>query len=91
MRFAWDPRKAESNLKKHRASFEEATTVFADPLAVIVEDPVFPDRSLIVGQSLLSRVLIVVFLESVRDQIRIVSARRATKHERKRYEEGQEV
>ena len=91
MRFAWDPQKAESNLRKHRVSSEEVTMVFADPLGVILEDLLLPDRSLIVGRSLPSRVITAVFLESVPDPMRIVSARRATKHERKRYEEGQEV
>ena len=84
MRFTWDPRKAASNLKK----LAEAVSVFADPLAAMLEDAVDPQRAILVGQSEKGRVLLVVFIEQSEDTIRIISARRATSHERKRYEEG---
>lgn len=88
MRFCWDPAKAASNARKHGVGFEEAVTVFGDPLALIVEDTIHPERWLIVGRSLAERVLVTVFAESAEDEVRIISARRATMHERRRYEEG---
>ncbi len=88
MRFSWDTRKAASNLKKHGVSFPEAATVFADPLAAMLEDPVHPERAILIGLSERERVIFTVFVELSEDSIRIVSARRATSHERRRYEEG---
>jgi len=88
VRFTWDPQKAASNLKKHGVSFVEAASVFADPLAAMVEDALDPERAILIGQSEKGRVLLVVFIEQSEDTIRIISARRATSHERKRYEEG---
>lgn len=88
MLFTWDPRKATANAKKHGVSFGEAVTVFADPLAFIVEDGVHPERSAIIGQSASLKVILVVYVDVVETQIRIISARRTTAHERKRYEEG---
>ena len=88
MRFTWDPKKAASNLKKHGVSFVEAVSVFADPLAAMLGDALDPARAILVGQSEKGRVLLVVFIEQSEDMIRIISARRATSHERKRYEEG---
>ena len=64
--------------------------MFADGLAKIVDDEVLPDRSLIVGESLLGRILVVAFSEPAGDVIRVISARRATNHERRRYESGEE-
>jgi uncharacterized protein len=87
--FAWDPRKASSNRKKHGVSFEEAATVFGDPLALAIEDAVDPGRVLLLGMSDRLRVLLVVHVELADDTIRLISARRATSHERRRYEEGQ--
>ena len=95
MRFTWDPDKAESNLSKHGVAFDEAATVFADPLAIIAEDAGYVERTIIIGQSTQTRVLVTVFIETHRDgdddadETRIISARRATKHERRRYEEGE--
>jgi uncharacterized DUF497 family protein len=63
--------------------------VFADPLALITEDPAHPVRALIVGESAKWRILLVVFAEIVDQDVRIISARRATPHERRRYEEGE--
>jgi uncharacterized DUF497 family protein len=88
MRFTWDPEKAASNLRKHGVSFREASTVFGDPLAAMVVDALDPERAILVGQSDRGRVLLTVFVELAEDMIRIISARRATSHERNRYEEG---
>jgi uncharacterized DUF497 family protein len=87
--FAWDPRQAASNGKKHGVSFEEAATVFGDPLALAIEDAVEPERTLLLGMSERLRVLVVVHVELADQTIRLISARRATSHERRRYEEGQ--
>ena len=89
MRFAWDKAKAEANATKHGVSFDEAATVFLDPLALIVEDPGHPENARIIGQSLSERILLVVFVEREEDALRLISARRATRHERRRYEEGE--
>ena len=75
LRFAWDPRKAALNLRKHGVTFEEATTVFADPLALIVEDVVLSDRAVIIGESASRHILVAVFIEIAEDDARIVSAR----------------
>ena len=88
MQFTWDSKKAESNLKKHGVSFGEAVTVFADPLALIMEDALYGERAILIGQSKKQRLLFTVFVELAADSIRIISARRATSHERRRYEEG---
>ena len=89
MNFTWDPRKAASNKKKHGVSFEEAATVFGDPLALAIEDVVEPERTLLLGMSERLRVLVVVHVELADETIRLIRARRATSHERRRYEEGQ--
>lgn len=87
MDFSWDERKAAANLKKHGVSFGEAATVFADPLALAINDEVHPDRTLLLGTSVRHRLLLVVHAELDESTIRIISARRATSHERRRYEE----
>ena len=89
MRFAWDERKADANARKHGVNFEEASTVFLDPLALIVEDPGHPENARIIGLSAARRILLVVFVERDEDALRLISARRATQHERRRYEEGE--
>lgn len=86
--FTWDPRKATGNLKKHGVSFDEAATVFGDPLALAFEDVSEPARTLLLGLSGRARVLVVVHVEIDDATMRIISARRATSHERRRYEEG---
>lgn len=88
MQFEWHDEKAKSNVKKHGVTFDEATTVFADPLAIVVEDAVHDERTVIIGLSAKQRVLVTVFVEFSDDHVRIISARRATPHERKKYEEG---
>ena len=90
IRFVWDSAKARSNVQKHRVSFPEALTVFADPLARIHDDPAHADREhreIIVGHSESGRLLLVSFIER-RGAIRLISARRVTSHERQDYEKG---
>jgi len=87
--FEWNPEKAEANLKKHGVSFEEAETVFSDPLSLTVPDPLHSDeenRFIITGCSEKQRQLIVVHTDR-NDKIRIISARLATPRERKKYEQ----
>ena len=89
--FEWDPKKAKSNEAKHAVSFEEAITVFADPLARIFDDPEHSEgerREIIVGHSS-GRRLILVSFTGTDDNIRLLSARKATREERKDYEENQ--
>jgi len=90
MNFEWDPSKATENLRKHRISFDEAATVFGDPLAVTFPDPDHSgseERLLTFGLSVQNRWLVVS--HTPRDpRIRIISARRVTRRERKIYEEG---
>ncbi len=88
MRFEWDAEKAAKNLKKHSVSFEEAVTVFYDPLAATFDDPdhsVGEDRFLTVGYSSHGRLLIVCHTER-RGTVRLINARRVTAGERKRHE-----
>jgi uncharacterized DUF497 family protein len=87
MHFTWDPRKAASNLRKHSVTFEEATTVFDDEYALVQPDLTHEDRLLILGTSTRARLLFVVYIEREADDVvRIISARKATSHERKAYE-----
>jgi len=89
MRGVWDEGKAELNTRKHGVTFEEAATVFSDPLALIIEDESQPENARIIGESAAARILLVVFLERDRDVLRLISARRATRRARRRYEEGE--
>jgi len=91
MKFQWDPEKAASNLRKHGISFDEAVTVFRDPLALIFDDEehsVDEHREIIIGMSTLRRMLLVCFVERDEDTVRIISARPATRTEIKDYEEN---
>ena len=88
MRFEWDPSKAAANKRKHGVSFEEAAECFQDPLAMIVEDSRYLERFILIGASLRRRLIFTVYVERDAALIRIVSARRATAGERKKYEEG---
>lgn len=88
MRFSWDKRKAASNLSKHGVSFPEAVTVFADRLARTIPDPdhsVGEHRFLTLGLSSLGRLLAVAHTEE-NDEVRVISARFATRRERADYE-----
>jgi uncharacterized DUF497 family protein len=90
MRFEWDPRKAASNIRKHQISFDEALTVFNDTLARIHDDEdhsVAEHREIIIGHSVLGRLMLVFFTERAEDVVRIFSARLATRKEREDYEE----
>ena len=90
MKFEWDPAKAIANLRKHRLSFDEAATVFLDPLAVSGPDPdhsLGENRYVTFGMSSLGRLLVVAHTHRP-GSIRIISARRADRWERKLYEEG---
>ena len=86
MRFVWDPRKATANLRKHRVSFEEASTAFDDELGAYYPDSLHEHRFILIGYWRRRRLLYVVHAEVEAEAIRIISARKATKHERTRYE-----
>ena len=86
MRFEWDPKKAAANLKKHGVSFEEAQTAFADDLGAYYPDTLHEGRFILIGYSKQRRLLYVVHAEVTVDFIRIISARKATKHEKAHYE-----
>ena len=83
--FEWDDAKAAANLGKHGVSFEEASTIFADPCYILQADESHPDHFWALGISGLARLLTVVHLERGR-RLRIVSARKATLTERQTYE-----
>lgn len=90
MKFEWDQSKAASNLKKHGVSFEEAKTVFDNPLAVIFDDEahsVDEQREIIIGHSRQNRLLLIAFTERS-GNVRIISARLSTRNERKDYEQN---
>jgi uncharacterized DUF497 family protein len=89
LNFEWDQRKADLNEKKHGVTFEEASTVFRDLLSLTIPDPLhseYEERFIIIGRSEKQRILVVVHTERG-DDIRLISARRATSHERETYEE----
>ena len=89
--FEWDEAKAAANFAKHGVSFDEAKSVFADALAAIFDDDehsVHELRELLIGHSVLDRLLVVSFTERGNGSIRIITARKATRRERKDYEEG---
>ena len=89
MEFEWDPKKAAKNLRKQRVSFNEAATVFGDPLSTTVPDPdhsMAENRYIIIGISNRRRVVMVAYTERG-ERIRIISARELTRTERKAYEE----
>ncbi len=89
IRFEWDPAKAESNEKKHGISFQEAKTVFWDEQGLVLEDPdhrLGEERLILLGLSRSLRLLVVVHTLRSGDVIRIISARKATRHEAKQYQ-----
>jgi uncharacterized DUF497 family protein len=88
MHFEWDRAKADANRRKHRVTFDEAASVFYDPLSATFPDPDSSrteERLVTIGQSSGRRLLVVVHTEQG-ETIRIISARLATAHERKRHE-----
>ncbi len=87
--FEWDPEKAQKNIQKHEVSFDEASSVFNDPMFITVLDDEHSsdeERYITIGLSNKSRLLLVAHTER-ENRIRIISARKATKHEEKFYEE----
>jgi uncharacterized DUF497 family protein len=91
--FEWDADKAARNKKKHGIAFEDAMTVFADPLAQIFDDPdhsVSEKRAIIVGNSVASHLLVVGFTER-QGTVRVINARAATVRERRHYEKDSET
>jgi uncharacterized DUF497 family protein len=86
VRFTWDKRKAAANLEKHGVSFDEASSAFEDKLGAYYPDHLHDDRFILVGYSRKQRLLYVVHAEIKVDVIRIISARKATTHEKTRYE-----
>jgi uncharacterized DUF497 family protein len=89
VQFEWNTEKAEANLKKHQVSFDEAKTVFDDPLFVIFADPDHSfeeNRFIIMGESNQNQLLVVSYTERT-SATRLISAREATRPERKKYEE----
>jgi hypothetical protein len=87
VRFQYDPKKAASNLKKHGVSFADAEGVFYDPLAIHQVDPDSDDEERFVAVGLGSAGTILVVIYTLRgEEIRIISARHATRHEVKSYE-----
>ena len=92
LQFEWDEDKARRNLKKHGVSFEEASSVFGDSLALTIPDPLHSEeeeRFITLGESHRRRLLVVVSTDRG-DRTRVISARVATPRERKQYEEGSE-
>ena len=86
--FEWDRTKASANLKKHKISFEEASSVFGDPMATTIDDPQVRSaeyRFITIGLSMLGQLIVVVHTDR-NDKIRIISARKATRAERSQYE-----
>ena len=87
MNFDWDPSKAIANIKKHGIDFADAVTVFDDLNAVTIDDPDYEEQRFItIAMDAFSRVLLVVYTWRG-DIIRLISARKATKNERKQYED----
>ncbi|MEP7148977.1 MAG: BrnT family toxin [Acidobacteriota bacterium] len=88
--FEWDETKAKNNLTKHRVSFAEAESVFYDPESITIDDPDHSggeQRYVDVGTSSQNRILVVVYTER-EDRIRIITVRKATRTERKIYEQN---
>ncbi len=86
--FEWDPKKAESNARKHGVTFDEASTVFGDPIGLLMPDPdhaLNEERYLVLGMSNQQRLLVVAFAERP-PRTRLISARRAKPRELRRYE-----
>jgi uncharacterized DUF497 family protein len=89
--FEWDDRKGKANARKHDIGFEEASTVFGDRLSLTIRDPAHSqveERFVTIGTSHRGKLLVVVHTERG-DNIRVISARPASKRERRTYEEGQ--
>jgi len=94
-KFEWDPEKAASNKRKHRVSFEEAITAFDDPFALIAPDDahstVEEKREWLIGEAEPGVLVIIFTLRAGRQKIRLISARRANRKERRLYEEAKRI
>jgi len=91
LQFVWDREKAAANLRKHGVDFEEAATAFGDPLSITIPDPdhsAGEERWLLVGENGAGRLLVVAYTERA-NEIRLITARAATRRERQTYEEEQ--
>jgi len=91
LQFVWDREKAAANRRKHGVNFEEAATAFGDPLSITIPDPdhsAGEERWLLVGESGAGRLLVVAYTERA-NEIRLITARAATRRERQTYEEEQ--
>lgn len=89
LRFEWHDKKARLNKRKHKIAFEEASTIFVDPLSLTIPDPahsIEEDRFITIGISANGKLLVVVHTDRG-DIIRIISARKATRNETKQYEQ----
>jgi len=89
MQVTWDPKKAESNFKKHKIRFSDAEMVLYDPFAMTLEEQVVAaqQRFVSIGSDAVGRVIVIVYSYRA-DTIRLISARKATPSERKQYEKG---
>jgi hypothetical protein len=90
MEFEWNPSKAELNIEKHGVSFQEAATIFNDPLSITFPDPdhsIGENRYVIIGVSQFGQLLVVAHTDRG-EKVRIISARKVTRQERRFYEEG---
>lgn len=90
LEFEWDREKARRNVVKHEVSFEEAATVFRDPFSLTIEDPShskYEARFVTVGETVEQRTVVVIHTDREKS-VRIISARRATRRERRTYESG---
>lgn len=90
--FEWDPSKDASNTEKHGVTFEEASTVFSDPLSITIGDPDHSEeefRFLTIGISVHNRIIVVIHTDRS-ESIRLISARSATPRERRYYEQQED-
>ena len=88
--FEWDSTKAAKNIKIHGVSFDEASTAFRDTLSLTIYDPLHSDeedRQILIGNSCKNRLLVIIHTERG-DRIRIISARKAKRNEKKHYEQN---
>jgi uncharacterized DUF497 family protein len=95
MRFEWDPAKAKSNAKKHRVTFEDSVVAFDDPFALIEHDTGHStpeeDREILIGEAWPGVLVVVYTIREQGEVYRIISARRATRREKRIYEEAKRV
>jgi uncharacterized DUF497 family protein len=88
MKVVWDTRKAAINIRKHKVEFSHASTVLDDPMGITIEDNRHREQRFVtLGTDLLGRVLVVVYTYEGEDEIRLISARKATQKERRTYEQ----